>query len=83
MHIGIYEKYPLFFSDLTVSWTFLNDFRKVLISSFIRILSVEAELYYAELRADGHRVDMTKPRVAFKHFANAPKKDKNCKIIKT
>jgi len=36
------------------------------------IRPVEAELFHAEGRTDGHR-DMTKLIVAFRNFANAPK----------
>jgi len=37
------------------------------------IRPVEAELFHADKRTDG-RIDMTKLIVAFRNFANAPKK---------
>ena len=52
---------------------FLNTFSKQpQISSFIKIRPVGAELFHAE--TDG-RAGMTKQIVAFRTFANAPKKD--------
>jgi hypothetical protein len=49
------------------------------ISTFVKILSVWAELFRADEQTDGQgdrRRDMTKLIVAFRKFANAPK---NCK----
>jgi hypothetical protein len=46
--------------------------KKALISSFIKIRPLGAEL----LHADG-RTDMSKLKVAFRNFANAPKKTPN------
>jgi hypothetical protein len=76
MHIGICEKCSLF-SDLIESWTSSTDFRKVLISNFLRILQVGAELFYEELRTDGQtqsRHDEANSR--FRNFAKAPKRIK-------
>ena len=66
MPVGIYEKSPIFFSDLTEYWISSTDFRNVLILNFMTLRPVGAEIFYAELRRDGHRADMTKLIVAFK-----------------
>jgi hypothetical protein len=41
----------------------------------MKIRSVEAELFQADGRTDGQmdKTDLTKPAVAFRSFANAPK----------
>ena len=41
-------------------------------SNFMKIFSVEAELFHADGQAD-RQTDMTKLRVAFHNFANASK----------
>jgi len=38
----------------------------------MKIRLVEAELFHVDRRTDG-RTDMTRPIVAFRNFANAPK----------
>jgi hypothetical protein len=43
-----------------------------MISNFIKIRAVVAELFHADKREDG-RTDMTKLIVAFRNFVNAPK----------
>ena len=51
-----------------------TDFRNILkYQNFVKILPVEAELFHADGRTD-RRTDMTKLIVAFRNFANAPKK---------
>ena len=42
----------------------------------MKIRLVGAELFHADVRADG-RTDMTKLIVAFRNFANAPKTEEN------
>jgi hypothetical protein len=42
-------------------------------SYFMKISPVGAELFHAERRKDG-RTEITEVIVAFRHFANAPKK---------
>jgi len=71
MHIGLHIKYPLFLPDFNETRIFSTDFRKkyTQISNFIKIRPVGAELFHV----DG-RTDMTKLIVAFRNFANAPKK---------
>ena len=41
-------------------------------SNFMKIRSVETKMFHTDRRTDG-RTDMTKPIVAFRSFANAPK----------
>jgi hypothetical protein len=50
--------------------------KKTQISIFIKIRPVGAELLHTDGLTDG-RTDMTKLRVAFRNFANAPKKSKH------
>jgi hypothetical protein len=50
-----------------------KDFRKIpQISNFVKIFSLEAELFHADGRTDG-QTDMSKQIVAFCNFANALK----------
>jgi hypothetical protein len=54
----------------------MTDFQKVLkIPNIMNIHLVGAELFHADRGTDG-RTDMTKLVVAFRSFANAPKKGK-------
>jgi len=49
----------------------------------MRILPVEAELFYAELRTDGRTQSRyNEANSRFQNFAKTPKKDKNFKINK-
>ena len=64
MYIQLQAKYPLL-SDFNETRTFSRYFRKIL----IKIRPVGAELFHG----DG-QTDMTKLTVAFRNFANAPKK---------
>jgi hypothetical protein len=65
MYIGLHVKYPVFLSDFNETWIFSTDFRKMLLSNFMKIRPVRAELF----RAD-RRTDMTKLRVIFRNCAN-------------
>jgi len=62
--------YPSVFSDFNETWTFSIDFRKILKYQISRT-SVQWEPRCA-MRTD--ETDMTKLLVAFRNFANAPKK---------
>jgi hypothetical protein len=48
--------------------------------NFVKILSVEAQLFHADRRMDAH-TDMPKLIIAFRKFAKAPKKSKEAKVI--
>jgi hypothetical protein len=50
---------------------FSTDFQKILISNFMTIWPVGAELLHV-----GRQTDMTKLIVTFRNFANAPKEDR-------
>jgi hypothetical protein len=65
MYIRLQAKYLLLLSDFNETRTFSRYFRKIL----IKIRPVGAELFHG----DG-QTDMTKLTVAFRNFANAPKK---------
>jgi hypothetical protein len=65
--------YPLFLSDFNGTLTLSTYFRKKpQISSFIKLRSVEAELFHAEGGTD-RRADTTKLIVAVSNYTNAPK----------
>ena len=66
-------KVPLFMLDFNKTWIFLTDFRKIRKYKLLRkIHPIGFELFHAVGRTDKHN-DMTKLRVAFRNFANAPK----------
>jgi len=48
--------------------------KKTLISNFMKIRPVRAELFHAYERAEGYK-GMMKLIIAFRNFANAPKND--------
>ena len=65
----LHVKDPLFLSDFNEIWIFWTGFRKkAQISSFIKIRSVGAEVFYADEKTDMKLI------VAFRNFANAPNK---------
>jgi hypothetical protein len=64
----LHVKYPLFSSDLNVTWILSTDFsKKAQMSSFIKIRPVGAEMLHAD-----RLTDMTNLIVAFRNFVNAP-----------
>ena len=80
MYIGLHVKYLLFLSDLNetrISSTGLRKIHKC--TNFVKMLPVEAELFYVD-----SQTDMTNLSVAFRNFANAPKKndiDRLCTVV--
>jgi len=71
MYFGLHVKYPVLLSDFTEIWIFWTDFRK---SSNIKFH--ENPSSWSRVVPCGRtdrRTDMTKPIVAFRNFANAPK----------
>ena len=62
---------------MTVKIGFLDRFTKNLqISNFLKICPVEAELFHADgQRQTGRRRYMTKLIIAFRNFADAPKRN--------
>ena len=69
MNIGLHVRYPLFLSDFNDTWSFSTIFWRILISNFMKIRPVGAELFHE----DG-RTDVTKLLVIFRNLApNAPK----------
>jgi hypothetical protein len=66
MYIGLYVNYPFFLSDL-MELEFPRQISKnIQISNFMKILPEIVELF----QSDG-QIDMTKPIVVFRSFANA------------
>ena len=54
-YIGLNAKYPLFLSDFDETWIFSSDFPKKKnpqLSSSIKLLAVEAELFHADRQRD-------------------------------
>ena len=75
MCIGLHVKYPIFLSDFTETWIFPDRFSKnSQISNFMKIRPVRSELFNAGGRTD-RQTDTTKLKVAFRNFANVPKKN--------
>jgi hypothetical protein len=75
IYIGLHVKYPLSLCHYRETWIFSTDFRNIL-KYQISWKSVQWEPSCSMLtdgRTDG-RIDITKLIVAFRNFANAPKK---------
>ena len=68
MYIGLHVKYRLLLSDCNETRIFSTDFRKILISNFMKIRQPSGS------RAPCQRADMTNVSVAFRNFGNASKK---------
>jgi hypothetical protein len=76
MYIGLHVKYPLLLSDFNETFS-RQIFEKYSNIKLMKIHLVEAELCHADGRTDGRtdrQADVTKLMVAFRNFANAPKK---------
>jgi hypothetical protein len=72
MYIHIHVMYPLFLSDFNKTWIFSTYFAKnTQTSSLMKIHPEWAELLHADGHTDG-RKNMTKLRVVFRNFSNAP-----------
>ena len=54
MYIDLNIKYPLFLSDFNETRNFLRDNRIILISNFMQIRPVGAELFHADRQRDRH-----------------------------
>jgi hypothetical protein len=72
MHFGLHAKYPLLLSDFNETWIFSKDFQKMLITNFMKIRPVIADMFHAEGQTEG-QTDMKKLIVTFRNFADAPK----------
>ena len=82
IYIGPDMKYLLFLSDLSGTWIFSTEFRKIL-KYQISWKSIQLELssMLTDSYTDG-RADMAKLIVVFPSFSNAPKKDKLFPLLK-
>jgi hypothetical protein len=70
MYFGHYVKYPLFLSDFHETWRFFTEFIKMLTLQFSwKYIQWQPSCFTRTKR----RTDMTKLKVAFRYFANAPK----------
>ena len=74
MYIGLHVKYPLFLSNFNKNWIFLKDFQKITKYQNLR-KSIQWQ-QSCSMRKD-RRKDMTKLTIAFRNFANVPKKLEN------
>jgi hypothetical protein len=70
MYIGLHVN-NRYFSHILMKRIVLTDFLKILISNFMKIHPVGAELGRTERRT-GDRTDMTKLIVAIRKYANVP-----------
>jgi hypothetical protein len=68
-YIRLHIKYPLILSDFNETWIFSTDFRRIHKCQLKKMRPVGAELFHAE-----GQTDMTMLTVAFRNFANGPKK---------
>ena len=73
MHIGLHVKYTLFLSDLNETWISQQMFEKASNIKFQENPSSDSRV--VQCGQTDRRADMTKLRVVFLNFANAPK---NC-----
>ena len=75
MYTGIHVKHPLFLSDRNGTWIFSTDFRKILKNQISRKSDQlrQSGSMRTDERTDG-RPEMTKLIVAFRNFANGPKR---------
>ena len=76
MYIGPHVKYKLVSSDFKETWIFSTDFRKIVRYQ----ISQQSVRGGGELFHEDGRTDMTKLIVAFRSFANEPKKWGNSKL---
>jgi hypothetical protein len=75
-YIGLHVKYLFCLPDFNETWIFSTGFREnSQISNIIKICFVEAELFHADRRTDGHD-EVNSP---FRNFANKSKKDNQIK----
>ena len=78
MYVGLHVKCPLLLSDYNETWTSINILSKnTHISNFVKIHSVRAELFHADVETD-RQTDMTKLIAATHNFANARKNRNTC-----
>ena len=79
MYKCLHVKHSSFLSIFNKAWSASTHFQKIPKESrFVKIHSVEAELFHADRhidrQADSRQTDMTKLIFAFRNFASAPKK---------
>jgi hypothetical protein len=54
MYVGLHVTYSLFLSDLNDTSVVSTDFRKILISDFMKIRPVGSDLFHTDRRMDRH-----------------------------
>ena len=78
MCVGLHVKYPLFLSDFNGTWIFSTDFSKILKYQ----ISWKSVQWEPSSMPTDERTDITNLIVAFRNFANAPKKASPVHAIK-
>jgi hypothetical protein len=71
MYISVHVKYLLFFQIVIKLEFYLQIVQQILISNFMKIRRLGAEFFYVDRQTDG-LTDMTKLKIAFSNYTNAP-----------
>lgn len=77
MYTGIRVKYPLFLSEVNQTWIFSTDLGKYSNTNFHENPSSESRpvLCGETEKGGGGGADLSKLKVAFRNFANAPREE--------
>jgi hypothetical protein len=79
IYVGLHVRSPLFLADFNENWIFLTDFRKIF-KYQIQWNSFSGRGVGPCGQTDGRTDGLTKPIVAFRNFASAPKNGRNVEL---